>query len=724
MILFAELNHHRVLVLIDTGSTHSFIDPNVARKANLSREESHLTVQVANGAILPCLGHCKVISLKLQDYTSKVNLYMLTLGGCDLVLGVDWLRGLGPVLWNFSDLTMRFQCDEKAVELQGIKRPAIKVTEEDDIADLKKGTTKGIWLQIMEGNVANLTPSIPGALQQLMDRFKGVFAELKGLPPPRIFDHKIKLQEDCKPICVRPYRYPYYQKEEIEKLVAELIKNGSIRSSQSPYSSPVLLVKKEDGSWRMCVDYRALNKDTIKDKYPIPNIDELLNELGVDLRSGYHQIRMHPDDIPKIAFRTHEGHYEFLVMPFGLTNAPSTFQGVMNEMFRPYLRKFVLVFFDDILIYSKSMKDHIEHLKQVLEVLEAENFFAKMSKCVFGSKEVNYLGHLISKEGVKVDPQKLVAMQEWPAPKNLKALRGFLGLTGYYRKFIKGYGAIASPLTCLLRKNVFSWNDKAQAAFEELKEAVVSPPVLRLPDFIKMFVVECDASGEALGAVLMQEGQPLAYFSQALKGRNLTLSTYEKELLAFVMAVRKWRHYLLGQSFKVRTDQQVLKYLLEQRVGTPSQQKWISKLLGYDFTIEYKSGKNNAVADALSRVHYPESTNPNSTQTPSIHTDQPDITNSNPTTTNLSTNPSSTAISNQKTKQRQIQIHTVSMVQAQWMQELQKAYQQDPMLQQLINHYHHRYLDQSRYQLRNDLLFYKGRLHLGSLVPFQQQILA
>lgn len=353
MILFAELNHHRVLVLIDTGSTHSFIDPNVARKANLSREESHLTVQVANGAILPCLGHCKAISLKLQDYTSKVNLYMLTLGGCDLVLGVDWLRGLGPVLWNFSDLTMRFQCDEKAVELQGIKRPAIKVTEEDDIADLKKGTTKGIWLQIMEGNVANLTPSIPGALQQLMDRFKGVFAELKGLPPPRILDHKIKLQEDCKPICVRPYRYPYYQKEEIEKLVAELIKNGSIRSSQSPYSSPVLLVRKEDGSWRMCVDYRALNKDTIKDKYPIPNIDELLNELGVDLRSGYHQIRMHPDDIPKIAFRTHEGHYEFLVMPFGLTNAPSTFQGVMNEMFRPYLRKFVLVFFDDILIYNK-----------------------------------------------------------------------------------------------------------------------------------------------------------------------------------------------------------------------------------------------------------------------------------------------------------------------------------------------------------------------------------
>lgn len=292
---------------------------------------------------------------------------------------------------------------------------------------------------------------------------------------------------------------------------------------------------------------------------------------------------MHAEDVPNTTFRTHEGHYEFLVMPFGLTNALSTFQGLMNDVFRPYLRKCVLVFFGDILVYSKSLQDHLKHLKAVLGLLQQHQLYAKLSKCHFGCHEVKYLGNVISEEGVKADPSKIEAMLNWPVPSNIKALRGFLGLTGYYRKIVKGYGGIASLLTSLLKKDSFKWSDNAELAFNSLKKAMTTP-VLGLPEFSKPYIIECDASGGGIGAVLMQSGQPLAYLSQGMKGKSLSLSTYEKELLALVTAIRKWRHYLLGHTFKVRTDQQALKYLLEQRVSTPAQQKWVSKLLGFDFS--------------------------------------------------------------------------------------------------------------------------------------------
>jgi hypothetical protein len=241
----------------------------------------------------------------------------------------------------------------------------------------------------------------------------------------------------------------------------------------------------------------------------------------LDLRSDYYQIRVVDEDIPKTAFRTHEGHYEFLVMPFGLTNAPSTFQSLMNHIFKPYLRKFILVFFDDILVYSKDLETHAAHLSLTLDTLRQNSLFVKMSKCKFACLEVEYLGHIVSDKGVSADPGKIQAMVEWPFPKTLKALKGFLELTGYYRKFIKSYGSIAAPLTNMLKKNSFGWTAAAQEAFEALKLVVSRAPVLALPNFSLPFIIECDASGGGIGAVLMQEGRPIAFLSQALKGKEV-----------------------------------------------------------------------------------------------------------------------------------------------------------------------------------------------------------
>lgn len=321
----------------------------------------------------------------------------------------------------------------------------------------------------------------------------------------------------------------------------------------------------------------------------------------LDLRSGYFQILMKPEDRYLTAFTTHHGHFEFLVMPFGLCNAPSTFQSLMNHTFKNYLRKCVFVFFDDILVYSATMEDHLVHLEEVLKILRGQKLFAKKSKCSFGQAKIEYLGHIISGDGVSTNPDKIKCMLQWPIPKNVKQLRGFLGLTGYYRKFIKHYGLINKPLTDLLKKDGFIWTSAAELAFHQLKEVMTTAPVLALPDFSVPFVVETDASGKGIGAVLMQNGRPIAFLSKALCPKNQTLSIYERKFLAVLLAVQKWRCYLQGHKFIIKTDQQALKYLLDQKVLNPMQQRGFTKLLGLNYEIQYKKGVENKVADALSR---------------------------------------------------------------------------------------------------------------------------
>ncbi|KAK8919224.1 hypothetical protein KSP39_PZI021927 [Platanthera zijinensis] len=544
MRIKGRIGKELVTILIDSGSTHNFINPEVALKIGHPVDRNAaFQVMVTDGSKLRCEGALKGVEIQLTGYVCRTDVYLLPIKGSDMVLGVQWLRQLRRVTTDWDRMTLEFTQQGTDYCLHGIRSSPLK---EISLRSLQRLEEQGSMMAVILGMAAEGadTQRAPDPIQFLLAQYEDVFQEPHTLPPSRFRDHQIQLKTGTDPTNIRPYRYPYVQKAEIERSVREMLATGIIRPSTSAFSSPIILVKKKDGSWRFCVDYRGLNSSTIKDKFPIPMIEELLDELHgaslftkLDLRSGYHQIRMKEEDVHKTAFRTHDGHYEFLVMPFGLANAPSTFQAVMNEIFRPLLRR--------------TWDDHLEHVRHVLTILRENQLFAKKSKCSFGQSQVEYLGHLVSARGVQADPQKIESMVSWPQPTTVRALRGFLGLTGYYRRFVKDYGKIARPLTQLLQKDAFQWSIEADEAFRALKQAMTTTPVLALPDFSKEFVVETDASGVGLGAVLMQEGRPLAYFSKALAPRTLGLSTYEKEMLAIIHAVEMWRPYLLGQHFQV-----------------------------------------------------------------------------------------------------------------------------------------------------------------------------
>ncbi|GJT67385.1 putative reverse transcriptase domain-containing protein [Tanacetum coccineum] len=347
----------------------------------------------------------------------------------------------------------------------------------------------------------------------------------------------------------------------------------------------------------------------MKNRYPLPRIDDLFDHLQgssvyskIDLRSGYHQLRVREEDIPKTAFRTRYDHYEFQVMSFGLTNAPAVFMDLMNRVCKPYLDKFVIVFIDDILIYSKKEKEHEERLKLILELLKKEELYAKFSKCEFWIPKVQFLGHVIDSKGIHVDPAKIESIKDWASPKSPTEIRQFLGLAGYYRRFIEGFSKIAKPMTKLTQKKVkFEWGDKQEETFQLLKQKLCSAPIMALPEGSEDFIAYCDASKKGLGAVLMQREKVIAYASRQLKIHEKNYTTHDLELGAVVFALKIWRHYLYGTKCTVFTDHKSLQHILNQKELNMRQRRWLELLSDYDCEIRYHPRKANVVADALSR---------------------------------------------------------------------------------------------------------------------------
>lgn len=611
MKLRALVHNKVMLLLIDSGSSHSFVNSHFIEQIPCSVAKIPPSrVKLADGTEIRTDQVVPDLEWWCQGHTFSTTMKVFPLGSYDAILGYDWLSSHSPMQCDWQQHSLTFQSHTTPVTLKVVPPVPLSLAEikADQLLKWQKGND--IWaLALMNPSPQDVVSEVPQAITHILEEFADVFVSPTTLPPPRIYDHTIPLLPDSVPVNSKPYRYSPLHKDEIERQVKLLLDQGWIVHSSSPFASPVLLVQKKDGSWRMCVDYRRLNALTVKNRFPIPLVEEILDELAgaqyftkLDLTAGYHQVRMAPQDEHKTAFKTHHGHYQFRVMPFGLTNAPATFQCLMNDILSTFLRKSVMVFMDDILIYSPSLEAHAQHLRAVLQQLQTHQIFLKKTKCSFAQLQIEYLGHLISGAGVATDPVKTEAMQNWPIPTCITELRAFLGLTGYYRRFIKGYGVLVKPLTDLLRKNSFIWSDTATQAFNALKHAMQHAPVLALPDFQQFFVVETDACAIGIGAVLMQQDRPIAFLSKALGDRHKQLSIYEKEFLALIMAVEKWRPYLQRQEFVIRTDHRSLAYISEQNLHSELQRKAMARMMGLQFKVVYRKGKENVAADALLRV--------------------------------------------------------------------------------------------------------------------------
>ncbi|KAL0536186.1 hypothetical protein IC582_025125 [Cucumis melo] len=580
---------HYALVLFDLGSSHSFISSAFVLHARLEVEPLYhvLSVSTPSGECMLSKEKVKACQIEIAGHVIEVTLLVLDMLDFDVILGMDWLAA------NHASI----DCSRKEVAFNPPSMASFKFKGEGSrslpqvISAIKasKLLSQGTW-GILASVVDTREVDVSLSSEPVVRDYPDVFPEeLPGLPPHR----------ENGPV----------ELKELKVQLQELLDKGFIRPSVSPWGAPVLFVKKKDGSMRLCIDYRELNKVTVKNRYPLPRIDDLFDQLQgatvfskIDLRSGYHQLRIKDGDVPKTTFRSRYGHYEFIVMSFGLTNAPAVFMDLMNRVFREFLETFVIVFIDDILIYSKTEAEHEEHLRMVLQTLRDNKLYAKFLKCEFWLKQVSFLGHVVFKAGVSVDPAKIEAVTSWTRPSTVSEVCSFLGLAGYYRRFVENFSCIATPLTQLTRKGShFVWSKACKDSFQNLKQKLVTALVLTVPDGSGSFVIYSDASKKGLGCVLMQQGKVVAYASRQLKSHEQNYPTHDLELAVVVFALKILRHYLYGERIQIFTDHKSLKYFFTQKELNMRQRRWLELVKDYDCEILYHPGKANVVADALSR---------------------------------------------------------------------------------------------------------------------------
>lgn len=616
-------------ILIDSGASHDYLSSTFVAKHQIPtvEQKGNTTVSLADGSLKISNQTTEKLELRIQTFTDKVKFHVFPLSGYDAILGRPWLYRQNPRI-NWRVQLVEIESENQSFLLRKASRdpivtPNLHLEDYEFLNSRQAKNLKEIFLvSIVDGNTPQESQNPPSIIQKVIDSFQSVFpSELPGIPPRRVIEHSIETISNT-PIAKCTYRMSPKELNELKTQIDDLLKNGFIQVSSSPWAAPVLFARKKDGTLRLCTDYRALNAVTVKNRYPIPRVDEILDSLHgakifskIDLRQGYYQIRIKEEDVPKTAFNTHFGHYEYKVMPFGLSNAPATFMHLMHSIFRDILSKYVTIYLDDILVYSQSLEEHAKHLHEVLRRLKENELYAKLSKCSFCVSTVEFLGHLVTPNGIAVDPAKVKAVTLIKRPTKLSEVQSFLGLVGYYRRFIPNFSLLAQPLTNLTKKDtIFSWSNTEDTSFEALKSKLTSAPVLKLPDFNKPFVVTTDASAIAVAGVLSQEYpdglHPICFESHKLNSAEGNYPTHELEAYAIVYCFKQWRCYLEGSKTTVQTDHAALRFLMTQKNLSRRLTRWVEFLQQFDITICYKPGNENGAADALSRLFSIETTWP------------------------------------------------------------------------------------------------------------------